>query len=325
LNRSKIISTGKYSPQLVVSNSDLEKMIDTNDDWIYSRTGIRERRISQNESTLDLTYKASLDAIQKNNIDVDTIDLIIVATVTPDYFIPSTASLLQSRLGLNQNHVTSFDINAACTGLIYAIQIADKFIASGSVRRALVVGAETFSKVLDWKDRATCVLFGDGAGALILERGEKGILADYTNSSGDDSLHLTIPALSLKSPFTSSEEETENYYLQMNGSEIFKFATYAIKDSIDHILEKSKIAIEDIKYIVPHQANKRIISKVSKLMKIPLEKFYMNLEFYGNTSAASIGMALDDLYSSGTLVTGDKVILVGFGGGLTWGSILFEY
>ncbi|MPW26384.1 beta-ketoacyl-ACP synthase III [Alkalibaculum sp. M08DMB] len=326
MNKSKIIATGKYSPELAVSNFDLEKVIDTNDEWIYSRTGIKERRISQNESTLDLTYKASLDAIKKNNIDLSTIDLIIVATTTPDYFIPSTASLLQSRLGLNDSHVTCFDISAACTGLIYGIQIADKFIASGSVRKALVVGAEIFSKVLDWEDRGTCVLFGDGAGAVILEQSDKGILADYTNSSGDDNLSLTLPAVSLGSPFSLKELDCHsNNYLKMNGSEIFKFAAYAIKDSIDHILVKSNLTIEDIKYIVPHQANQRIIAKVSKDMKIPLEKFYMNLEYYGNTSAASIGMALDDLYGEDNLIEGDKILLIGFGGGLTWGSILFEY
>lgn len=325
MNKSRIIATGKYSPEQVVSNFDLEKIMDTNDEWIYSRTGIKERRISLNESTLDLTYKAALDAIEKNQIDVETIDLIIVATITPDNFTPSTACLLQSKLGLNNKHVTSFDINAACTGLIYGIQIADKFIKSGSVKRALVVGAEVFSKVLDWDDRGTCVLFGDGAGAVILEASDKGILADYTNSSGDDDYSLLIPAVSLGSPFTSKKREGVNNYLKMNGSEIFKFASYAVKDSIDTILNQCNLTIEDIKYIVPHQANQRIIAKVSKVMKIPLEKFYMNLEYYGNTSAASIGMALDDLYASGNLEEGDKILLVGFGGGLTWGSILFEY
>lgn len=321
---SKIIATGKYAPQLAVSNSDLEKIIDTSDDWIYTRTGIKKRRISQNESTLDLTYKAALNAIEKNNIDVNTIDLIIVATVTPDYFMPSTACLLQNKLGIDHLQVTSFDINAACTGLIYGIQIADKFISSGSHKRALVVGAETFSKALDWEDRATCVLFGDGAGAVILDQRENKILSDYTNSSGDKLLHLNLPALPLENPFGAEKKETSRY-LFMNGPEIFKFATFAIKDSIDFVLNQSNLSINDIAYIVPHQANQRIIAKVSRVMKIPLDKFYMNVEDYGNTSAASIGIALDDLYETHNLKSGDKIILVGFGGGLTWGSILYEY
>ncbi len=321
---SKIIATGKYAPERAVSNFDLEKMIDTSDEWIYTRTGIKERRISQSESTLDLTYKAALNAIEKNNIDASTIDLIIVATVTPDYFMPSTACLLQSRLGIDDMRVTSFDINAACTGLIYGIQIADKFIASGSHKRALIVGAETFSKVLDWEDRATCVLFGDGAGAVILDGEEDKILSIYTNSSGDQSLHLALPAVSLENPFGAEKKEVSRY-LTMNGPEIFKFATFAIKDSIEFVLKESNLSIDDISYIVPHQANQRIIVKVSRVMKIPLDKFYMNVEYYGNTSAASIGMALDDLYETKDIKEGDKIILVGFGGGLTWGSILYEY
>ncbi|WP_423230756.1 beta-ketoacyl-ACP synthase III [Alkalibaculum bacchi] len=321
---SKIIATGKYAPQLAVSNLDLEKIIDTSDDWIYTRTGIRKRRISQSESTLDLTYKAALNAIEKNNINIDTIDLIIVATVTPDHFMPSTACLLQSKLGIDHLQVTSFDINAACTGLIYGIQIADKFISSRSHKRALIVGAETFSKVLDWEDRGTCVLFGDGAGAVILDGEEDKILSDYTNSSGDKLLHLTLPAVPLENPFGAEKKEISRY-LTMNGSEIFKFATFAIKDSIDFVLEQCNLNIDDIAYIVPHQANQRIIAKVARVMKIPLDKFYMNVEHYGNTSAASIGIALDDLYETKNLKSGDKIILVGFGGGLTWGSILYEY
>lgn len=325
LKRARIIATGKYAPELKISNFDLEKIIDTNDQWIFSRTGIKERRISQNESNLDLVYKASMDALNKNSIDPESIDLIIVATITPDYFTPSTASLLQSRLGLNHRHITCFDINAACTGLIYGIQIATKFISSGSVKRCLIVGAEVLSKILNWQDRSTCVLFGDGAGAVVLEQSDIGILADYTNSSGDELFNLMIPAVPLRNPFIPHKGEVDNNYLKMNGNEIFKFAVFAIKDAIENALVQSQLTIEDIKYIVPHQANQRIISKVSKNLKIPLDKFHMNLEHYGNTSAASIGMALDDLYTSGKPKPGDIILLVGFGGGLTWGSILFEY
>ncbi|MFZ7134558.1 MAG: beta-ketoacyl-ACP synthase III [Eubacteriales bacterium] len=325
MNTTKIISTGNYCPDFIVSNLDLEQMIDTTDEWIYSRTGIKERRISKENTTLDLTYRAALNAIEKNNIDVNTIGLIIVATVTPDYFIPSTASLLQGKLGMSSNHVTCFDVNAACTGLIYGLQIANKFIASGTVQRALVVGAEIFSKVIDWDDRSTCVLFGDGAGAVIIEKNTENLWIDYTNSMADEELHLCIPGLSLNHPFKPNPQVERNNYLTMNGGEIFKFATFAIKDAIEYVLEQAGLNIEDIKYIVPHQANQRIVLKIAKMMNIPIEKFYLNLQYFGNTSAASIGIALNELYDTKVLSQGDKVILIGFGGGLTWGSILFEY
>lgn len=325
MNTAKITSTGSYCPDLIVSNEDLKKLVDTSDEWIYSRTGIKQRRISTGLSTLDLAYNASINALNNNGIDANTIELIIVATVTPDYFVPSTASLLQGKLGIKNNNVTCFDINAACTGLIYAMQIAQRYIASGSISRALVVGSEIFSKVLDWEDRSTCVLFGDGAGAIVLEKANEGLWIDYTNSMSDDELHLCLPAISLNNPFVDNNTPENQHYLSMNGSEIFKFAAFAIKDSMEYVLNNSGLSSEDIKYIIPHQANQRIISKVAKMMDISMDKFYLNLEFYGNTSAASIGIALDDLYNKKVLSPGDKVILIGFGGGLTWGSILFEF
>ncbi|MBF7095932.1 ketoacyl-ACP synthase III [Alkalibacter sp. M17DMB] len=319
-----MIAAGKAAAQRTVTNDDLSKIVETNDEWISSRTGISRRQITFDESTTDLAYRASVDAINKSGIDKNTIDLIIVATISPDFFMPSTASMLQYRLGLNENNVTAFDLNAACTGLIYAIQVADKFIKSGSVRRALVVGSETLSRTIDWNDRGTCVLFGDGAGALLLERSDSGIMADYTNSRGDAEMNLVLPALPLDSPF-SSKLDSPPSKMTMNGGEIFKFATFAIKDTIDNLLRSSRIEIEDISLVIPHQANGRIISKVSKLTKIPLEKFYLNLSKYGNTSSASIGLALAEAMEDGLIKKGDKVLLVGFGGGLTWGGVIHEF
>lgn len=321
---SKIIAVGKAVPERIVTNDDLSKIVDTSDEWIKSRTGIEERRISQNETTTDLAYEASKAAFDKYSIDPATIDLIIVASISPDNFMPSTASLLQERLGLNNRHVMAFDINAACTGLVYGIQIAHKFIQTGSAKRALVVGSETLSRTLNWEDRSTCVIFGDGAGAVVLEASDKGIIADYTNSMGDPDLYLAIPALPLKSPY-ADEMECAPSCMTMNGAEIFKFASFAVKDAILHVLEKSGLTMDDIKFIVPHQANMRIVSKISKVMHIPVEKFYMNIKNYGNTSSASIGIALDELLDSGQVDPGDKLILVGFGGGLTWGAILVEF
>lgn len=325
LNTAKIIATGSAYPKLSISNDDLSKIMDTTDEWIHSRTGIKNRRISTGETTLDLAYDAALNAFNKYNISVDSIDLIIVATVTGDYFMPSTACLLQGKLGIKNDHVTAFDINAACTGMIYAMQIAHKYISSGAVNRALVVGTDTMSKLLNWDDRGTSVLFGDGAGAVILEKSNKGILADYTNSLPDTELNLYVPGTNNNNPYINNQSQDNNQVLSMNGKEIFKFGTFAIKDSIDNLLCKSDLSIDDINYIIPHQANERIIVKASRMMNIPMEHFFLNLSKYGNTSAGSIGIALDELISSGHLNSGDKIILVGFGGGLTWGSILYEY
>ncbi|WP_246798108.1 beta-ketoacyl-ACP synthase III [Alkalibacter rhizosphaerae] len=326
MKKSKIIAAGKAAAEHLITNEDLSQMVDTNDEWIQSRTGIQTRRVSLQETTLDLATRASLDALHKGDIDPETLDMIIVATVTPDYFIPACASLLQHRLGLNHRPMMAFDLNAACTGLIYAIQTAEKFIATGSAKRVLVVGSETLSRIVDWTDRGTCVLFGDGAGAVILEESDQeGILADYTNSRGDAELNLAMPAFPLDNPFQQESCSMTHQKMTMAGAEIFKFATFAIRDAMEELLSRSGLTMEDIDLIIPHQANARIIAKVARQMGLPMDKFFLNLSDYGNTSSASIGLALAEAMEQGRIHKGDHVILVGFGGGLTWGGILHRF
>jgi len=322
---SEIIGVGSYVPEKKVTNQELENIVDTSDQWITSRTGIAERRVSTGEKTSQIALKAAQRAIKKADIKTDEIDLIILATITPDFFTPSTASLVQADLGLKD--VPSFDISAGCTGFIYGLQIADQFIKSGQSQCALVIGAEILSKVLDWNDRNTCVLFGDGAGAVVLKRSmRKGIVSTYSGSQGDLEGFLTIPAVSVKNPFFTDQSKTENRsYMFMNGKEIFKFATHIMLKSIQIILKDNRLTIHDIKYIVPHQANFRIIDNVAKKLKVPPEKFYKNMDHFGNTSAASIPLALDEMVEKKMIQNGDRMIMVGFGGGLTWGSILLNW
>ena len=322
---SEIIGIGGYVPEKIVTNELLESIVDTSDQWISSRTGISERRISTGENTTQLALKAAKLAIKQANIEADDIDLIILATITPDFFTPSVASLVQAELGLKD--IPSFDISAGCTGFIYGLQIADNFIKAGQSQCILVIGAETLSKVLDWNDRNTCVLFGDGAGAAILKKSKKaGIISTYTGSQGDLDGFLTIPAVSPRNPFIKNHSEVEDHsYMYMNGKEIFKFATHIMLKSIEIILADNKLTIDDINYIVPHQANYRIIDNVAKRLKIPSEKFYKNMSHFGNTSAASIPLALAEMIEKKLIKDGNRIIMVGFGGGLTWGAILLDW
>src|SRR6056297_314206 len=322
---SEMIGLGGYVPEKIVTNRELETIVDTSDQWITSRTGIKERRMSTGENTTQLALKAAQRAIEQANIEPDEIDLIILSTITPDFFTPSTACLVQAELGLKD--IPSFDISAGCTGFIYGLQIADKFIKSGQSQCILVIGAEILSKVLDWNDRNTCVLFGDGAGAALLKKSKKeGIVSTYTGSQGDLEGFLTIPAVSLRNPFLKNHSKIENHsYMYMNGKEIFKFATHIMLKSIEIILADNQLTIDDINYIVPHQANYRIIDNVAKKLKVPPEKFYKNMNHFGNTSAASIPLALDEMVRKKMIYDGDRIIMVGFGGGLTWGAILLNW
>lgn len=322
---SEIVGVGGYVPERVVSNKDLEAIVDTTDQWITTRTGIVERRISTGEKTSHMAVKAAYKAIQNAGIDKREIDLVIMATISPDFFTPSTANLVQGELKLKE--IPSFDISAGCTGFIYAIQIADQFIKSGQCRCVLVIGAEILSKVLNWQDRNTCVLFGDGAGAIVLKQSSRaGILYTYTGSRGDLEGLLTVPAISLKNPFLMEDTISENHsYIYMNGKEIFKFATDIMLKSIEKILKDNKLTINEIDYIIPHQANCRIIDYVAKKLKISPDKFYKNIDHFGNTSAASIPLALDEMIANKIIRKGNRIIMVGFGGGLTWGSILFDW
>lgn len=324
----EIIGTGSYLPELIVSNDDLSKIMDTNDEWICSRTGIKERRITKEENTSNLAAKAAIEAIKDANISVEDIDLMIVATTSPDYFVPSTACVVQSTIGAN--NAVCFDISAACSGFIYAMEIASNFMKSGRYKKALIIGAEVLSKILDWKDRSTCVLFGDGAGAAVLSCSDKkGVLDIKLGSQGDKWSSLTCKTAFVENPYIEKEflekEMQDSLKIGMNGKDIFKFAVTTIVDSVKETIKNTGCSIEDIKYIVPHQANLRIIDFAAKKLGVNESKFYINLNKYGNTSGASIPIALDEMNKEGLLKKGDKIILVAFGGGLTWGYSLIQW
>lgn len=306
MNNIKIVSSGKYLPKNILTNFDLEQMVDTSDEWIVSRTGIKSRYIAKEETNSDLAYLAAKNAIDKANYDKNKIELIIVATFTSEYKSPSVASLVQAKLGLNQIDIACFDINAACTGFIYALHVATQMINSGSYNNALVIGSEVISSVINYRDRNTCVLFGDGAGALIIEKTD-----------------LEKPAYF----YTSSEGDLENRiivrdYIEMEGQKVYQFATKIIPTSILKVLEKANLSIEDIDMVIPHQANIRIIEKAASFLEVSMNKFYVNIKNYGNTSAASVAIAFDEYIESLENPDGKKIIFVGFGAGLSWGAAL---
>lgn len=313
----KILGFGKAVPRKIVTNDDLSKFVETSDEWIFQRTGIRERRISD-ENTSELAYRSAVDAIKNSNIDKNEIDLIVCATMTPDNFTPSVACMVQEKLGLGDN-VTAFDVNAACTGFVYALKIVASMLNTYH-KKALIIGCETLSKIIDFEDRNTCVLFGDGAGAIVVEKDGKNE-EFYTCSLGNDK---DLIAENVEMNFEMKNKVLKSGFLKMDGKEIFKFAINVIEKSVNTILDMNNLKIEDIKLIIPHQANQRIISNVAKKFNISNDKFFVNLEKYGNTSAASIPMALCEAFESKKITKGDKVILVGFGGGLTWGSTIIE-
>lgn len=315
---------GAYAPSLKVTNDDLTALVDTSDEWIVSRTGIRERRISQGEDTSQISVKAAKVALDRANIKGEEIDLIIVATITPDMFTPSVACLVQKEIGAKK--AMAFDINAACSGFIYGLQVAYSMMSNKVFNNVLVIGAETLSKIIDWSDRGTCVLFGDGGGAVVLTKSgmnSKKLISFYSRSEGDKGEFLTSYAFDVVNPYVK-EIEKRNKKVEMNGREVFKFATSSIVHSVNELLKENNLNIEDIHYIVPHQANYRIIEYSAKKLGVNVEKFYTNLDRFGNTSSASIPIALDEMFEKGLLREGMKIILVGFGGGLTYGSALIE-
>lgn len=326
MNKVQVIGTGSYVPTKVVSNHDLSCIVDTSDEWISSRTGIKERRISEGENTGDMASKAALKAIENAGIKVEDIDLIIVGTATPDSFIPSTACIVQGNI--KAVNATCFDISAACSGFIYGLDIATQFIRSGGCSTVLVIGAETLSKIINWEDRNTCVLFGDGAAAAILKTSDvEGVLSIFRGSDGSKGNALTSDAISVKNPYVSKEylDKQLDATIKMDGREIFKFAVKIIAQGVEKLLEDANCSIDDIKYIVPHQANVRIIESAAKKLGINEEKFYLNLDKFGNTSAASVGIALDDMLEKNLIQRGDKILLIGFGGGLTYGGLIIQW
>lgn len=322
--RVGIMGTGSYVPERILTNNDLAKIVDTNDEWITTRTGIRERRIaSDDEATSDLAFKAAEKAIIDAGIDKNEIELIIVATMTQDHLTPSTAALVQDKLGIK---AAAFDVSAACTGFIYGFTAGYSFIKAGIYKKVLVIGAETMSRVTDWEDRGTCILFGDGAGAVVLGEVETGgFLASHLAADGSGACELIVPAGGSRKAATTETIENREVYLKMNGREVFKFAVKAFPESVENVLMQQNLTADDIDIFIPHQANVRIIEAIAKRFKQPLDKFFVNLHKYGNTSGASIPIALDEASKEGRFKKGDKIVATGFGGGLTYGSILFEW
>lgn len=319
---SKITGTGSYLPERVLTNADLEAMVDTSDEWIKSRTGIEKRHIAaDDETTCDLAEKAALNAIEASGKKTEEIDLIIVATTTPDIIFPSTACLLQQRLGIHG--CPAFDVQAVCTGFIYAVSIADKFIKDGSAKCVLVIGAETMSRIVDWKDRDTCVLFGDGAGAVILETSETaGILSTHIHADGEYQKLLTVPTgISSNRDLLTSDKA----FIKMQGNEVFKMAVNTLGRIVDETLAANAMQKEDIDWLVPHQANTRIISATAKKLGMSMERVILTVAQHGNTSAASVPLALDVAVRDSRIKDNDTVLLEAFGGGFTWGSVLLRY
>ncbi|MGG3306414.1 beta-ketoacyl-ACP synthase III [Paenibacillus lautus] len=316
-----IIGTGKYVPEKILSNHDLEKMVDTSDEWIVSMTGIRERHIAApHEATSDLAYHAAVNALKSAGMNAEDLDLIIVATITPDMFFPSTACLLQDRLGAKK--AAAFDLSAACSGFVYGLATATNFVKTGMYNNALVIGVDCLSRITDYTDRNTCVLFGDGAGAAIV--GEvpegRGFQAFDLGAEGAGGAHLYIEAGGSRLPASAETINTNKHFIYMNGREVFKFAVRVMGSATEAVLSKAGIDKKDIDLFIPHQANIRIIKSAMERLELPEEKVMINVDKYANTSAASVPLALVEAQESGRLKEGDKVLMVGFGGGLTWGS-----
>ena len=321
-----IAGIGSYVPSKVITNEDLSKLVDTSNEWIVQRTGIRERRIvDDSTSTSDIATIAAKRALQDGNITPEEIDLILVATVTPDMVFPSTACIVQKNIGAV--NAAAFDISVGCAGFIYGLSIGVSFIRSGAYNKVLIIGAETLSKIVNWKDRSTCILFGDGAGACVLERCEDGFgFLDFDlGSDGTGGDLLTMPAGGSRLPASFETVSNNLHTIKMDGQEVFKFAVRIIEKTSLNLLNKANIALDEIDYLVPHQANIRIIEAASKKLKLSDDKVYVNLDRYGNMSSASIPVALDEAYKNSLLNKGDMVLLVAFGAGLSWGSTLIKW
>ena len=319
---SKITGTGSYLPEQILTNADLEEMVDTSDDWIRSRTGIEKRHVARNdETTCDLAEKASRTAMEAAKKNKDDIDLIIVATTTPDLIFPSTACLLQQRLGIRG--CPAFDIQAVCTGFVYALHVADLFIKTGNSKCALIVGSETMTRIVDWKDRNTCVLFGDGAGAVILEESKRpGILSTHIHADGAYQELLSVPA-GISSDYNLVK--SDKAFIKMQGNEVFKVAVNTLGSIVDETLRSNAMSSNEIDWLVPHQANTRIISAMAKKLDMPMDRVVVTVDKHGNTSAASIPLALDVAIQDGRIKENDTLLLPAFGGGFTWGSVLLKY
>ncbi|WP_312252544.1 beta-ketoacyl-ACP synthase III [Stenotrophomonas sp.] len=319
---SRIAGTGSYLPEKVLTNADLEKMVETSDEWIQTRTGIRERHIAaEGETTSDLGYQAALRALEAAGIDASQLDMIVVGTTTPDLIFPSTACLIQAKLGASG--CPAFDVNAACSGFVFALSVADKFIRSGDARHVLVIGTETLTRIVDWEDRTTCVLFGDGAGAVVLNADEEtGILSTHLHSDGSKKELLWNPVgVSVGFKGGANGGGTIN----MKGNDVFKYAVKALDSVVDETLEANGLDKSDLDWLIPHQANLRIIEATAKRLDMSMDQVVVTVDRHGNTSSASVPLALDAAVRSGKVERGQLLLLEAFGGGFTWGSALLRY
>ncbi len=324
--KARITGTGSYVPDRVLDNHALEKIVDTSDKWITERTGIKERRIARaSETASDLGVKASKKALRKAGLKARDIDIIIVATVSGDMLVPSTASFIQSKLGAKK--AAAFDVNAACSGFLYGLSVADSFIRSGNFKRVLLVGTEVLSRFTDWEDRSTCILFGDAAGAAVIEptKKDRGIMSMHLHSNGDMWDLLYLPGGGSKHPSTRRSIEKKMHYIKMKGNETFKVAVRTLEKLAKDTLKANGLTPSDISLLIPHQANLRIIQATAKRLKLSMDKVVVNLDKYGNTSSASIPMALDEAVRMKRIIDGDYILLEAFGGGLTWASALIKW
>lgn len=324
--RSRITGTGSYAPEKILTNFDLEKMVDTSDEWISERTGIKERRIAKNlQAASDLGLEAAKRAVQKARIKPKDIDMIIVATVTGDMPLPSTASIIQGKLGAK--NAGAFDLNATCSGFLYGLAIADSFIRTRSFKKILLIGTEVLSRVTDWEDRTTCVLFGDGAGAVIMEPTEqdRGIMSLHLHSDGNLWDLIYLPAGGSRYPVSKETLKNKLHYIKMKGNETFKVAVRTLESLVIDTLKANKIKPSQLTLLIPHQANLRIIQATAKRLNLPVDRVVVNIDKYGNTSSASIPIALDEAVRTGRIRNGDYILLEAFGGGLTWASALIKW
>lgn len=316
-----IIGTGSFLPPTVIDNNDLAKMVKTDDEWIREHTGIIKRHIAELETTSEMATQAALAALENAAIDPKEIDLIVLATLSPERATPSMSCIVQDKIGAV--NATCFDLNAACSGFVFALQTADAYIRSGFAKTALIIGAETLSKMVDWTDRSTCILFADGAGAAIVRDKEYGILSSVTHSDGSKGMSLKCKERSTRNFLNRKTED--KHYIRMIGPDIYKFAVRKVPACIELLLDRAGVKKEEVAYFVLHQANARILESVSRKLEVPIDKFPMNVEHCGNTSSASIPILLDEMNRDGMLKKGDKIVLCGFGGGLTWGAHLLEW
>jgi 3-oxoacyl-[acyl-carrier-protein] synthase-3 len=326
--QSRIAGTGHYVPTRVLSNHDLERLVDTSDAWIMERTGIRERRVAaEGEASSDMAAEAARRAIAAAGISPKDLDLIVVGTVTPDMPLPATACFVQHKIGARPD-CPAFDIAAACAGFIYGLSIADRFIATGAARHVLVVGVELLSRVLDWSDRTTCVLFGDGAGAAVISPAQgdgRGLISTHIYADGSQAGSLCIPGGGSRTPATHASVDAKQHFVHMLGQDVFKYAVRALSSASVTALEQNGFGSGDVQWVVPHQANMRILEQVSKRVGIGLDRFVLNLARYGNTSSASIPIAFDEAVRAGTIREGDHILMCALGGGFAWGSALIRF